>query len=241
MINNLCNGYLSALFAEKRKANNDKIPSLVEKLKIASEKNEDALIALSCLRLMGELVEKDVTGAKASLARLVKSSPNVAFTVGVLAACKESGYGEDVFLSESNLRRVVSGNLSKKISADKCAVAARMLGDYYSNGKHFKVDVTEAARFYELAAMSGCVDSLCSLGKQLLYGGIGAFGDAFKIDEAKGLKFLSIADSKGNSDAAIILAKYHMKKSLDILSRVPRIDKDDAELLKALKRVEWRL
>lgn len=235
----LCNKYLQAISELEASGRFDNIPGLVAKIR--AQQNEEAGIALIFLTLEGKYIEQDIAPTRTKLIQLAKTSANGAFALGVLLSCDDSPIGVDRVQSESSLRRVTVGSLAKKLPNDKLAVAAKIIGDYYSDGIHFKKDLYEAYRFHELAAKNGCIDSLCSIGALLLNGGLGAFGDVLKIDEARGAKYLAAAHSKGSEVASGILAKYHTKKALGILRQVKSLDSDGENLLNAMAKIEWLL
>ena len=231
----LCNKYLDDLIIDK---------SYVTKV-IADAKagEKDALIAYSVIQLVGFCVEKNKQQALNRLNAFMSSGDAYGrFIGGVLKSDPVFEYGVDILVAEDYLRSVAFGGKAGGVDDDKTAVAARILGEFYSGAfEEIQMDEMESFRAHKLSAELGCVESMVEVGRMLINGVSGLFDITIEKDEPSGVKLLLDASGRGDDDATKELVKYYLRKAAGFGDSVKEVNGEIREILNIVSSIKWML
>lgn len=200
--------------------------------RLANEGDEEANIALSVMLIAGIGVEKDVAQALSRAESIARDSKNYSVTEAIGLVFKFGLYKTPVNHNKAE-------ELLRQAALNNRAIAAKMLAQYYFEGDFFKKDISEAARWYKVAAKLGDAESMALLGSVLLTGDMGLFGDTVEKNENQGLALLTKAAGLGHLPANEILLKHHVREGIRLASTIESNAPDMREIKSRLDSVRW--
>jgi TPR repeat protein len=241
-----CNSYLNQILAAKKRSSPKEVQQgvneAVSQIRAAAKKKvKEAVVAYSYLQIVGYKIEQKPVEAKERLSSMIQkqSCPEAMFFVATAFYYGDLEYPEDKPKAEQ-LYREIAVNKELNISDKKRAIASKEVAKLYQLGTSVTEDLSESARFYELACKHGCEKSSLMLGKVYLSGAEGVFGTIFEKDTKKGLGLLHGLAEKGDEEAKEELLKYHLRESIKWART-----SGETELIKAsqvaLDKLEWML
>jgi TPR repeat protein len=195
----------------------------------AKLKNINSLFQLARIHLNDE---HNVKNVKKSLAYFEQSS-----RMGHMGSSYELGliyyHGKiekkNMEKAEDFLRKA---SLGKK---DSLTDAQHLMGYIYENGllgDH--VDLGEAFRFYQMAAISGHMQSQYKVGNYFINGIL----DVLDVDLEQGIKYLQMASEKSDIKACNSLAKIYIEEAKKLLTKSSLEDKDAEYVLNPLNKIK---
>lgn len=117
--------------------------------------------------------------------------------------------------------------------------AARELAKYYLDGEHFTRDLSEALRWFKVAADKDEPESLGFLGSIYLTGGNGLFGDYIQSNHKLAIEYLTKASSMGVSDASETLLYHYLRQAIALSRKVCIETPENRSLKSSLAELSW--
>lgn len=211
----------------------EKTTELVKNVrKLANEGDEEANVALCVMLIAGIGVEKDTAQALSRAETLTRDSK-------IYSAIEAIGLVFKFGLYNTPKNHNKAEELLRQAALNNSAISAKMLAQYYSDSSHFKKDISEAARWYKVAAKLGDAESMAILGNVLLTGDVGLFGDEVKKNETQGLALLTKAAGLGYLPANEILLKHHVREGIRLAGKIESDAPDMRELTSRLESLRW--
>ncbi|KDM89956.1 tetratricopeptide repeat protein [Photobacterium galatheae] len=242
-----CNSYLDEIIEAKQIRNpkeaQAKIDGLVKKIRDDAKANmKEAIVAYCYLQISGYKVEKNDVAGRERLSKMITKQrcPEAMYFVATAYFYGDMGYPEDKSKSEQWFRDIAI-NQEFEISDRKRSSAARYVAHFYKEGKVVSQDLSEAARFYEIACHFGCEESSLMLGIICLNGAEGVFGTIFEKDPSRGLTLLHALAEKGNNRAIEEVVKYHLAEAISWCKLTTNRTELIGASTEALEGIEWMI